>query len=197
MGAGLPGTQGLWVKTRLVSYNPATRDLERTSEVGMVTAFGGPTVAAAAQAIRVNGLKIGLGLKAAHQLQSVAFTAGPTGMPVPPANPIVLNQVPAISQLLRDVFGADLQWRGYRLTGAQIPPLGWPAADDRLFFTIKFGNFRVQHPLDMHTVPIVAVLDSFPDFTQHYALGLTVLSPGRAQGGIEFDTQVLGTQAAP
>jgi hypothetical protein len=187
------GPQGLWVKTRLVNYNPGTRDLVRTSEIGVVAAFGALTVAAAAAAIRANGLKIGLGLKPAHQLQSVAFTAGPTGMAVPLASPTVLNPVPAVSAMLQNVFGNDLQWRGYQIAGAQIPALGWPAADDRLYFVISLRNFQVQHALDMHTVPVVAVLDSFPDFTQHYALGLAVFTIGKAHGSIEFDSQVLGT----
>jgi hypothetical protein len=181
------------VTTRHVSYNPATRDLVRTSEVGVLTAFGMQTVPAAAQAIRAQGLKVGMGMKPAHQLQSVEFTAGPTGMPLPPPNLVVLNHVPAIGTLLQNVFGNDLQWRGFRIPGNQIPPNTWPAADDRLYFVITLRNFQIQHPRDLHTVPVVAVLDSFPDFTQHYALGLAVFTVGQGQGGVEFDTQVLGT----
>jgi hypothetical protein len=95
------------------------------------------------------------------------------------------------------VFGAAGQWYGFKINAADITPpwpLPYPADQDRLYFTVTIDNFHPHHPVDFHEVPVVAVLGSFADFTQHYALGMGLFTLGTANNSIQFDSEVVGYQ---
>ncbi|HTO12907.1 MAG TPA: hypothetical protein VMQ51_15140 [Candidatus Binatia bacterium] len=201
MGVGGKQPQGLWITTRKVVYDPATSHLTRISEVGVILKFGKTTHAQAAPIIRQVGLKIGMLFPSGYQVgapgnpnRSIEFTAAPTGKAIGALNWIVLPEAPLVTALLAPVFtGSGI---GYRIDGAQIPdnpgnPPSWGNAKDRLYFRIVVRNFTPVHPMDVQVVPMVCTLDLFPDFLQHYVLGVGALTVGHDANGLEFDSEVI------
>jgi len=151
---------------------------------------------AGALAIRKFGLKIGLRFRNNHRIKSVKWASGNV-RPAPGLFTKVTKSV-AITTLCENVFGTAGQWFGFKIKGADItppvpPPLPYPAVDDRLYFLITIEGFHPHHPMDFHEVPAVAVLDSFPDFTQHYAMGMALFTIGAGPNSLQFDTEVVGS----
>jgi hypothetical protein len=197
MGSGGGVRQGLRIKTLNVVFTPdkakgkkkapGTGSLVRTSEVAVVGDTGVPE--AAAQAIRQFGLKIGMRFRNSHKIISVKW-ASSNALPAPGAFTKAVKNAVVIT-LCEDVFGPAGQWFGFKIKAADIPPLSYPPIDDRLFFIVTIENFHPHNPMDFHEVPAVAVLDSFPDFTQHYVLGMAVFTIGTGPNSMQFDTEVV------
>lgn len=201
MGVGRRQSQGLWITTRSVRYT--ARRLVRVSEVAVIADFG-RTPFPVAVVIRQYGLKIGMQYRRSHDVGvttsdgSIEFTAAPAG-----ADPALLtwyrlNQdtgTNSVTTLVKNVFGSTGNWKGYRIVGNQIPrhdgPNGWAPEEDRLFFRITVRNFTPAHAKDVHVVPMVCVLDSVPDFVQHYVLGVGAFTVGHAANGLQFDSEVM------
>jgi hypothetical protein len=68
----------------------------------------------------------------------------------------------------------------------------YPVAEDRLYFRVTIDKFHPHHPMDFHEVPVAAVLGTFVDFTQHYALGMGLFTLGTNNNSIQFDSEVVG-----
>jgi hypothetical protein len=207
MGAGGGVRQGLKIKTLEVIFTPAmakgskkllaTGTLVRTTEIALA---GDPAFPeAGALAMRKFGLKIGMRFRNNHTVKSVKWASGNV-LPAPGAF-TKATKSPAITTLCENVFGSAGQWFGFKIKGADIkppaspvpPPLPYPVVDDRLYFLITVEGFHPHHPMDFHEVPAVAVLDSFPDFTQHYVLGMGLFTIGSASNSLQFDTEVVGS----
>jgi hypothetical protein len=200
MGSGGGVRQGLRIKTLTVVFTPdkakgkkkasGAGSLVRTSEVAVVGDTGVPE--AAAQAMRQFGLKIGMRFRNNHKIISVKWASG-NALPAPGAfTKAIKNNV--VITLCEDVFGPAGQWFGFKIQGADITPpfpLPYPGIDDRLFFIVTIENFHPHDPMDFHEVPAVAVLDSFPDFTQHYVLGMALFTIGTGPNSMQFDTEVV------
>jgi len=186
---GLSAAHGLSIKIVSISYSNGS--LTRISETSVISAFG--TLVDVATLIRQIGLKIGMRFRPADAAQaSIAFTAGQVGTVPPSFTPVTEDG--SITTKLQNVFGtADGKWIGFKIPAAQIPNVvGYPTADDRLFFRVTLPKFQLAHARGLTVQPVVAVTDNFSDFTGHYALGLSVFTLGTANGALEFDTQVLG-----
>jgi len=205
MGGAVLGNQGLAIKTLDVQFIPAISKatgkprasgrLVRTTEVKVV---GDPGVqAAGAEAIRTFGLglKIGMRFRNAHTIVSVKWASG-NALPAPAAfKKVTKNQ--AITTACDTVFGPAGQWYGFRINAVDITPpwpLPYPVDQDRLYFIVTIDNFHPHHPMDFHEVPVVAVLASLADFTQHYALGMGLFTLGTNSNSIRFDSEVVGHQ---
>jgi hypothetical protein len=203
MGAGGGVRQGLKIKTLNVVFTPAPAKgkskkslgngtLVRTSEVALVGDPGVPE--AGADAIRRFGLKIGLRFRNNHTIKSVKWASG-NALPAPGAFTKATKSA-AITTLCEDVFGAAGQWFGFKIKAADITPplpLPYPGAQDRLYFLITIDNFHPHHTMDFHEVPAVAVLDRFPDFTQHYVMGMALFTVGAGSNSVQFDTEVIAS----
>jgi hypothetical protein len=200
MGGGLPGRQGLAIKTLAIQFTPAKTKsgkalpkgrLVRTSESAVVGDPGIP--AAGAQAIRMFGLKVGMRFRNAHKVVSIKWASG-NALPGTAAFKNV-NKSQPVTKACEDVFGKAGQWYGFTIPGnAIVPPmpLPYPADQDRLYFIVTVDNFRYRHPMDFHEVPVAVILGNFPDFKQHYALGVGLFTIGKGNQSIQFDTQVIG-----
>lgn len=205
MGGAVLGRQGLAIKTLDVQFTAAKHKttgkplasgrLVRTTEVAVV---GDPGVqAAGAEAIRTFGLglKIGMRFRNAHKIVSIRWASG-NALPAPAAfKQVTKNQT--IINACEAVFGTAGQWYGFRINAADITPpwpLPYPVDQDRLYFRVTVDNFHPHHPMDFHEVPVVAVLGSFADFTQHYALGMGLFTLGTGNNTIQFDSEVIGFQ---
>jgi hypothetical protein len=205
MGGAAGVRQGLAIKTIEVQFTPAKHKttgkplasgrLVRTTEVAVV---GDPGVqAAGAEAIRTFGLglKIGMRFRNAHKIVSVRWASG-NALPAPTAFKSA-NKNQAIINACEDVFGAAGQWYAFRINAADITPpwpLTYPVDQDRLYFRVTVDKFLPHLPMDFHEVPVVAVLGSFADFTQHYALGMGLFTLGTGNNAIQFDSEVVGVK---
>ena len=94
------------------------------------------------------------------------------------------------------MFGTAGQWWGFKLKGSDITPafpLPYPVDRDRLFFRVTIDEFHPHHPNDFHEVPVVVVLDTLPDFTGHYVLGMGLFTIGKNNNALQFDSQVIAS----
>lgn len=196
MGGGVPGPQGLYIKTRFVDFKSSSPNkVIKYSEVGVVSAFGAATDDVSV-VINQNGLKIGMNFRAAHR-PTVAWAADVPNVANPDAlNYTTLNENTAITDLVQDVFGTEGRWIGYRIApnAIPLPPVG---NKTHLYFKTTIKNFRRPHDFDCHIVPIVCVLGNFNDFKTHYALGFGIFTMGKGAGvnpvSLEFESQTITT----
>jgi hypothetical protein len=202
MGSGTGTRQGLLITTDDVDYTPAMSKnkkhpkaldhgrLVRKTDTAIVGDPGVP--AAASQAMRLHGLKIGMRFRNAHTVVSVEWTSG--DQQVGPGAYTRATRSQAIVDLCEDVFGTAGQWWGFKINGAAITPpwpITYPVDRDRLFFRVTVDNFAPHHEKDFHEVPIVVVLGHLPDFKAHYALGMGLFTIGKKNNSLQFDSQVI------
>jgi hypothetical protein len=196
MGGGVPGPQGLYIKTRTVDWKPnsATKVI-KYSEVGVISNFGQGTDDVS-QVIHDNGLKLGMNFRAAHR-PTVAWAGGVPNVANPQnLNYTTLTENTTITDLVQDVFGTEGRWIGYRIAPNLIP-LPPPGNKTHLYFKTTIKNFRRPHNFDCHIVPIVCVLGNFNDFQTHYVLGIGIFTIGKGTAlnplALEFESQTITT----
>jgi hypothetical protein len=202
MGSAAGIRQGLLITTDNVVYTPAMSTsathpkalnhgkLVRESDAAIVGDPGVP--AAGSQAMRQFGLKIGMRFRNTHHGLTVEWASG--DKLVGPGAYTTAIEDASITTKCDAAFGTAGQWWGFKINGAAITPawpLTYPVAQDRLFFRVTIDTFTPHHPNDFHEVPVVVVLDSFPDFTGHYALGMGLFTIGKNNASLQFDTQVI------
>jgi hypothetical protein len=193
MGTAGATHQGLRIRTRKVAYsevgfNPPM--LEKFSEVSWMTTLPSPGVVTEfAQGVHDNGLKIGMNFHRGHT-PIVGWAADEADHAAPETLTYTgLIEDHRITTKLNDVFSTDGKWRGYEIpAGAVIPAASGKTS---LYFNTRLYGFGHHHPMDIQFVPVVVALGSFPDFTQHYAIGVGIYGPGKSAQGFEFDTHVL------
>jgi hypothetical protein len=203
MGSGTGVRQGLLITVDSVVYTAAMSKnktnpkplshgkLVRETDVAIVGDPGVP--AAASQAMRQLGLKIGMRFRSAHHGITVEWTSG--DKQAGPGAYTKATKNTSVTTKCEDVFGTAGQWWGFKIKGSDITPtfpLPYPVDRDRLFFRVTIDNFHPNHPNDFHDVPVVAVLDTFPDFTGHYVMGMGLFTIGNANNALQFDTEVIG-----
>jgi hypothetical protein len=201
MGSGTGTRQGLLITTDDVVYTPAMSKsttnprplahgkLVRKTNTAIVGDAGFP--AAASQAMRAQGLKIGMRFRTAHHGITVEWTSG--DQQVGPGAYIKATKNASITTKCDNVFGTAGQWWGFKIKGSDITPLTYPADRDRLFFRVTIDEFHPNHSNDFHEVPVVVVLDTFPDFTGHYVLGMGLFTIGKNNNSLQFDSQVIAS----
>ena len=188
MGTGGQSRQGLWIQTRKVVYTASNPPkVTKYSEVTLILDWGPGGVSDPTQVLHDNGLKIGMAFRAGHA-PDLAWAAAAPGYATPETLTYApLAEIRAITNLVKAVFSTDGQWQGYRIPKNAVT-LSGPKS---LYFRTTIDKFQTPNKLDVHFVPVVVVLDTFPDFTQHYALGVGLFTQGKGQGAFEIDTQAL------
>jgi hypothetical protein len=204
MGSAAGVRQGLLITTDNVVYTPAMSSsttnpqplahgkLVRQTNTAIVGDPGFP--AAASQAMRAQGLKIGMRFRKAHHGITVEWTSGDAQ--AGPGAYIKATKNASITTKCENVFGKAGQWWGFKLKGSDIAPpfpLPYPVDRDRLFFRVTIDTFHPHHPNDFHEVPVVVVLDTLPDFTGHYVLGMGLFTIGKNNNALQFDSQVIAS----
>jgi hypothetical protein len=196
MGGGVPGPQGLYVKTRSVDWQlNKTHQVTKYTEVGVISNFGQVTDDVS-QVIHDNGLKLGMQFRAAHRPTVAWAGAAPNVANPQNLNYVVLNEDDIVTDMVEDVFGSEGQWIGYRIA-ANLIPLPAAGSKTHLYFKTTLKNFRRLHSFDCHVVPIVCVLGNFNDFKTHYVLGVGIFTIGKGGGvnprSLEFESQTITT----
>ncbi len=192
MGTAGQARQGLWIQTRTVVYTPASPPgkpkVDKYSEITLLLNNWGPGGSQdPAQVVHDNGLKIGMCFHTGHA-PTVAWAADTPGNTTPQTlRYTTLPEINTITSLLNAVFTANGKWQGYRIPAHAFPLPG----PKNVYFKTTIDNFNTKHALDVHFVPVVVVLDTFPDFTQHYAAGLGMFTRGKTTNAFELDSQTL------